>query len=209
MLRLGDGKVRDGVANEVIATGRLATSCVSTEGRLCDGTGNPGVVLEGKAVGEMLSALFVGISKIGRPVGVGGKVIIGRPKESTMDGGVGIESRLGIGMENGGGPVIAGNPTEGMLRDGRVEEIGDMVGSVAEGTAIVGSVSEGELIEGTLGDGTVRNGGSIKPKLSGGRFSAGIVTEGGPILGRLSDGRPIESAVAEGAFSEGWVWPTG
>ena len=98
---------------------------------------NTGVVLltlsddiptEGELVDATLSTLIVGISKIGSAVGVAGKVIIGSPKESTLEGGVGIISMLGAGMENGGGPVIVGNAIEGRPIDGRVKS-----GRVTEG----------------------------------------------------------------------------
>ena len=47
---------------------------------------------------------------------------IGRPKESTPGGAVGISSMTGNGMENGGGPVIAGNLVEGKVSEGRLAD---------------------------------------------------------------------------------------
>ncbi len=87
-----------------------------------------GIPTEDELVDSTLSTLIVGVSKIGSAVGVAGKVMIGSPKESTLDGGVGIISMPGAGMENGGGPVVVGNATGGKLVDGRVNS-----GKVTEG----------------------------------------------------------------------------
>lgn len=61
----------------------------------------------------------MGTSNVRSAVGVAGKLIIGRPKESTLDTGVGISSMLGTGMVNGGGPVIVGNPIDSGFIEGR------------------------------------------------------------------------------------------
>lgn len=150
---------------------------------------------EGKLVGETLSTLFVGISKIGSAVGVAGKVMIGRPKESTLDGGVGIMSRLGSGMENGGGPVIAGNPVEGKPSDGRPD-----AGVVKEGSPIVGKLADGKpigfgLAEGAFPEGDIWPTGRAVVNVAEGRAMitsvlGGKLAEGRLPDERLSDGRP-------------------
>ena len=83
-------------------------------------------------VGSNTGTLFVGIAKTGSPVGVDGKVTIGRPNESTLLGLVGRTSRVGVGMERGGGPVVVDIEVEGGE--------GDMLGRIVEGmmTLVVG-----------------------------------------------------------------------
>ncbi len=70
----------------------------------------------------------MGTANIGSAVGVEGKLTIGRPKELTADGVVGSRSRLGNGMENGGGPAMEGIPVED-----KVVEERDVPGRVADG----------------------------------------------------------------------------
>ena len=128
MLRLGAGTVRDGSASDGIVTDGsaadrlVATDSIPTEGgKTCDGTWNPEAIplpLAESAIPKdtkldpgTLSTLFVGIPKTGSPVvGIAGKLIIGRPKESRLGAAVGSSpSTPGGGMEKGGGPVIEGN----------------------------------------------------------------------------------------------------
>ena len=186
---------------------------------LDDGTPTKG---KGKLVDETLSILFVGMSKIGSAVGVAGKVIIGRPKASTLDGGVGIMSTLGSGMENGGGPVIAGNPIEGKLSDGRLD-----AGVVKEGSPIVGKFDDGKPIEFGLAKGaflegdipptgravvnvvegratvtSVLGGKVAEGRLPDERLSDGRVAEGTLKVGKLGDGRPIELRLMDGRLLE-------
>lgn len=140
MLRLGEGIVRDGILKDgkpPVGPEILRLEDGMTEGKLCDGIVNPTVILltlsdatatADKLLDGRLSALTVGMLKIGSGVGFPGNVMIGRPKESTLDGGVGIASMLGAGIESDGGPVIVGSPVEGKLSGGR-----DRTGMIAEG----------------------------------------------------------------------------
>ena len=133
MLRLGVGMVRDGIVSDGIVTdgrgrdGSATTDSIPTEGKTSDGTRNPEAVPStlGEATPKdtkldpvTLSILFVGTPKIGSPVGVAGKLMIGRPKESTLGATVGSPSMLGGGMEKGGGLVIIGVVVGSGGRDG-------------------------------------------------------------------------------------------
>lgn len=150
MLRLGDGIVRDGTATDGTVNKGTAKCGKPIVGSEIPRTGNELVTddapIAGKPVDVTLSTLFVGISKIGNPLGVAGNVMSGRPKESTADGGVGIESMMGAGMANRGGPVIAG---KGKLGDGRIES-----GLVTEGRPNETELTEGKLSEPRLTEGT-------------------------------------------------------
>lgn len=131
----------------------MITDVASTDGKSCDEIeGSEG---DGRLVEGGIGNLFVGIPKIGSAVGVAGKLTIGRPKESTPDGVIGIRSMLGTGTENGGGSVTAANPieyevSEGRklrLPEGRLSGVGlpRSEGKVTEpdGTGNVGIMSEG------------------------------------------------------------------
>ena len=177
ILRLGDGKVSDGnpgvgmtsVGSEIprLEDG-MTTDVASTEGKSCDEIeGSEG---DGRLVEGGIGNLFVGIPKIGSAVGVAGKPTIGRPKESTPDGMVGIRSMLGTGTENGGGSVTAVKPikyevSEGRklrLPKGRLSGVGlpRSEGKVTEpdGTGNVGIISEGTTMLLKVGEG--KSGGS-------------------------------------------------
>lgn len=101
--------------------------------------------------------------KIGRAVGVAGKLIIGRPKESTLGGVAGTMSMLGVGMKNGGGPVIVGISINeklsegidklGMVAEGRLTDPRLADGTVTEGTPADGSENEPRLVVGVSNDG--------------------------------------------------------
>ena len=153
MLRLGMGRVRDGIASDGIVTDRSGTDSITTEGKTSDGTRNPEAVpstlgeptlKEAKVDPGTLSILFVGTPKIGSPVGVAGKLMIGRPKESTLGATVGSPSMLGGGMEKGGGLVIIGMVVESDGSGGR-----DGEGMLA----LFGRVGYGRLNEKDVPDG--------------------------------------------------------
>ena len=143
-----DGTARDGISREgllkdgkpIVGSGTL---------RLGDVIVTDGTPTDGKFGVRALSTLFVGMLKIGRAVGVAGKLIIGRPKESTLGGVAGTMSMLGVGMENGGGPVIVGISINGKLSEGM-----DRLGMVAEGRLTDPRLADGTVTEGTPGDGS-------------------------------------------------------
>lgn len=203
MLRLAVGMVRDGTASDGIVTDGsardgsardgIATDSIPTEGKTCDGTWNPEAVpsTPGEAIPKeakldpgTLSTLFVGIPKIGSPVGVAGKLIIGRPKESTIGAAVGSPSMLGGGMEKGGGLVIIGKVVES---EGSGAKDGE--GGVAEGMlALFGRAVLGRLMEKDVADGI---------------SCEGRVVEMGGVVGRVAEERGIVGSVSEGVLIEG------
>lgn len=61
------------------------------------------------------STLPAGTSRSSTAVGVVGTLISGRPKESTLDAGITISSMTGIGIDDGGAPVMVGRAIEGRL----------------------------------------------------------------------------------------------
>ena len=144
-----DGNARDGIAREgMLNDGKPIVGSETL--RLGDGMATDGTPTGGKLGVGTLSTLFVGILKIGRAVGVAGKLIIGRPKESTAGGVGGTMSMLGVGMKNGGGPVIVGISIEGKLSEGM-----DRSGMVAEGRLADPRLADGTVTEGTPADGNV------------------------------------------------------
>lgn len=106
----------------------------------------------------VLGTLFVGTANIGSAVGVAGKLTIGRPKESTLDGVIGTKSMLGTGTKNGGGSVIAVNPIEEEVSEGRKPKLSEGRLSVfgllrseervpePDGTGNVGIASKGTVM---------------------------------------------------------------
>ena len=169
ILRLGDGIVRDGIARVGIASDKMlkdGTLIVGSEmlilggGIVRDGITNGGMLKDGAGT---LSTLFEGVLKMGRAVGVAGKLMIGRPKESALGGVIGIISMVGDGMTNGGGPVIVGGAIDDKLRGG---------------TERLGIVAEGRLIDARLADGTVTDGILIDESANVPRLVTGVTNVG-------------------------------
>lgn len=135
----------------------------------------------------------IGTPKVGSAVGVAGKLTIGRPKESTLDGVVGTKSMLGTGTENGGGPVIAGNPIEDEVSEG--VKLGLPEGRLIEyGLPRSGS----RVTEPGLADVAVAKGISTPLGLADGTGDVGIASEGTTMLLKASEAEPGGSRLAIG-----------
>lgn len=147
----------------------------------------------------IISTLSGGTSKVKSAVSAVGNLIIGRPKESTLDRGTRISSLLGIGMENGGGPVIVGNTidrkvSEGWPRSGRIVEgimrslrmfegrpswVGLPRARLGTEGGLAGpGMDELGLVEPGLADGRVPERSSMPLGLTDGMEYAGIVSKG-------------------------------
>ena len=172
------------------------------------------VPAESKVVVGKFGTLFVGIAKTGSPVGVEGKLTIGRPNESTLLGVMGSTSRLGVGMERGGGPVIVGITVEGELSDmlGRVVEGMTRLLGLRDGVDGTGDVVEGRmrLVRVVVAEERTTVANVLMGKLIDERLTVGRLNDGGdtlaagiPIEPRLMDGKPgILRLIAEGIASE-------
>ena len=202
-LRLGYGVVRDGNANDsTLKVGKpMLDSDVS---RLGDGTATENTLTYGALSSGTLSTLTEGIARSGGSVGVAGKLIMGRPNESTGGGSVGSISMLGDGMINDGGPVIEGISIEDNVTEGR-----DVSGIVSDGRLIETGLPDGMVTGGTLADGSANVSG-----LAGGVSNDGcvnvtlgdvIVKEVAPIVDKVADTTPIELRLPEGTPCAGIV----
>ena len=132
-----------------------------------------------------VSAFTDGMAKTRGPVGVAGKLNMGRPNESTGAGSVGSKmSMLGEGMRSDGSPVIDDCSIEDRLIEGRVEVVGIVEedrlsetgvpgGMLAGSTLADGSVNGSELPDGMLAGSTLAEGRVNVERLVGGVWNEG------------------------------------